>query len=367
MNPQTTSIEAFGDTTMKTFARAIATLGLALSLSVGGAAVARAADPERKPAAEPATKPAGEAAAEQAAPTGQSFESPEAAVAALVAAARAGDVKALIAILGPDSKPLVDSGDLEADDATFANFVANYDAGHKITQKGDDVAILATGEDFYPFAIPIVKNEAGWYFDTDAGQEELVDRRIGRNELSTIQAVLAFVDAQREYYQRNPAKAALQQYAHRLISSPGKRDGLYWPTQADEPDSPIGKNFVEAHAESYKKGGKGKLTPFHGYVFRILDGQGPHAPGGAYSYLVKDQMIGGFGLIARPATWDVTGVMTFIVNQEGVVYQKDLGPDTEAVAAAIQVFDPDESWKPVAEDDETPIPAAEADSEQDAE
>ena len=321
-------------------------LGIALSIAAGSAIVAREAT-----AAEPSAKAAAHTSAAQ-----KSFESPEAAADALVAAAKAHDVKAMLVILGPSAKPLVDSGDAVADQEGFDNFVAGYDAAHALSKDSDAKAILETGADQFPFPIPIVKDAAGWRFDTAAGQEEVINRRIGRNELSAIQASLAYVDAQQEYYRRNPDGAALRHYAPRFVSSPNKRDGLYWPTAEDEPESPLGPRFAEAHAEGYRKGQAGKAYPFHGYVFHILDGQGPHAPGGAYSYIAKDHMIGGFGLVAYPATYDVSGVMTFIVNQEGAVYQKDLGPKTVAEAAAIKLFDPDESWQPVGEQDEAARP-----------
>jgi len=331
---------------MKSLVRRFWILGVATSLATGSATVA--------PAAAGAESNATTAAVQKAA-VGQSFDSPEAAVDALVAAGKAHDVNAMLAILGPGSKPLVDSGDPVADQAGFDQFVARYEAAHALSSDGDTRAFLETGDDKYPFPIPIVKDAAGWRFDTAAGQHEVMDRRIGRNELSAIQASLAYIDAQREYYRRNPEATQLLHYARRFLSSPGKRDGLYWPAPDGEPESPLGPRFVQARAEGYKKGLPGKPYPFHGYVFRILDGQGPHAPGGAYSYVVKNQMLGGFGLIARPATYDVTGVMTFIVNQEGAVYQKDLGPDTTAVAAAITRFDPDESWQPVSDQDQAPM------------
>jgi hypothetical protein len=340
-----TGLEPLEGIAMKSVMRRIWILGVAASLAAGSATGARAAATaeETEKSAAPSPTPQ------------QSFESPEAAVDALVAAARGHDLGALVAILGSGSEPLVDSGDAVADQEGFDNFVAQYDAAHALTPEGDARAILETGNDKFPFAIPLVKADGGWRFDTAAGQEQLIDRRIGRNELSAIQAALAYVDAQREYYRLNPDASPLQHYARRFLSAPDKRDGLYWPTTDAEAQSPLGPAFVAARAEGYRKGDAGKPYPFHGYVFRILDGQGPHAPGGAYSYLVKDRMIGGFALIARPATYDVTGVMTFIVNQEGAIYQKDLGPETTAAATAIMRFDPDESWQPVSEQDQAPM------------
>jgi hypothetical protein len=340
--PRATRFEASEGIAMKSLIRCFWMLGVAASLAVGSATVAPAAAH-----AEPKATAAAQKKAVQ-----QSFESPETAADALVAAAKAHDVNAMLAILGPGSKPLIDSGDSVADQEGFDHFVVRYEAAHALAPDGDTRAILETGDDKFPFLIPLVKDAAGWRFDTSAGQEELIDRRIGRNELSAIQASLAYGDAQREYYRRNPEGAPLLHYARRFLSSPDKRDGLYWPAVDGEPESPLGPRFVEARAEGYKKGQAGTPYPFHGYVFRILDGQGPHAPGGAYSYVARNQMIGGFALIASPATYDVTGVMTFLVNQEGVVYQKDLGPNTAATVAAITRFDPDESWQPVSDQDQ---------------
>jgi hypothetical protein len=343
--PRATGLEASEGIVMKSLVRRLWILGVAVSLAATSATVAPAAAMAASTAKAAAQKPAAQ----------QSFDSPEAAVDALVAAGKSHDVNAMLAILGPGSRPLVDSGDAVADQEGFDNFIEHYDAAHALTKDGDARVILETGDEKFPFPIPIVKDGSGWRFDTAAGQEEVIDRRIGRNELSAIQASLAYVDAQREYYRRNPDGAPLQHYARRFLSSPDKRDGLYWPTPDGEPESPLGPGFAAARTEGYKKGQAGTPYPFHGYVFRILDGQGTHAPGGAYSYVAKNHMLGGFGLIARPATYDVSGVMTFIVNQEGAVYQKDLGPNTAGAAAAITRFDPDESWQPVSDQDGAPM------------
>ena len=289
----------------------------------------------------------------------QHFASPEAAVAALVAAAKTGEVKALLAILGPAGKPLVDSGDPVADRATFETFVADYEEANTLDKTSETQVTLVTGKDAWPMPIPVVKDDAGWRFDTEAGDDEIIARRIGRNELSTIQSTLAFGDAQREYYTSNPEKSDLLHYARRFLSTKGKRDGLYYPTAEGEDPSPLGEVFADAKAEGYTKGAKDKPTPYHGYVFRMLDGQGPHAGGGAYSYLAKDKLLGGFAVVAYPASWGVSGVMTFQMNQDGVVYQKDLGPKTTATAQAIKAFDPDETWKPVPEPEEAPMSATE--------
>lgn len=292
----------------------------------------------------------------------QTYASPQAAVDALVAALEANDSNALLAILGPEGKPLVNSGDPVADEDASAAFVERYKEQHSIEQPSATQAILEVGKDEWPFPIPLVSDASGaWRFDTVEGAQEVLARRIGRNELATIQAALAFVDAQREYYEDNPQKAKLLQYARKFISTEGKRDGLYYPTQEGEDPSPLGGLFAEAKAEGYKRE-KDKPTPFHGYYYRMLEGQGPHAGGGAYDYVVKGAMIGGFALVAYPATYDNSGIMTFIVNQDGAIFQKDLGPKTASIAQAMKRFDPDETWERVPDPDQDPANAtAEAD------
>ncbi len=291
--------------------------------------------------------------------TQQHFASPEAAVQALIAAAKTGEPKALLPILGPEAKPIVDSGDPVADRDALADFVKGYEEANTLEKTSETQVTLATGKDAWPLPIPIVKDDAGWRFDTEAGDDEILARRIGRNELSTIQVCLAFVDAQREYYDRDPEKSGLLHYASRVASSPGKRDGLYFPTQDGEDPSPLGELFAKARAEGYRKGEKGKPMPYHGYIFRLLDGQGPHATGGAYSYLANGKLLGGFALVAAPASYGNSGVMTFLVNHDGVVFEKDLGPNTAALASAIKLFDPDETWKRVPDPEEEPMAASE--------
>ncbi len=267
------------------------------------------------------------------------FASPEEAVQALVAAAKADDMTAFHPVLGADEKALIESGDPVADRLAVAGFVERYESAHRILKTSPARAELEVGEDRWPLPIPIVKDAAGWRFDGKAGEAEILSRRIGRNELSTVEACLAYVDAQREYYERNPEKSPLLHYSRFFSSAPDRRDGLYWPTAADEEPSPLGPLFDEANAEGYQLGKGGEPAPYHGYYFRILEGQGSRAPGGAYSYLAKNQLVGGFALIAYPARYAVSGVMTFLVNHEGVVYETDLGPETVDRARAISLFD----------------------------
>jgi hypothetical protein len=270
------------------------------------------------------------------------FTSPEEAVQALVAAARAGDAKGMITVLGPEAKDIVRSGDAAIDKHARQRFVGAYDEANKIVRPNGSIALLVVGKDEWTMPIPIVKDAAGWHFDVVEGKEEILNRRIGRNELHAIQAVQAYVDAQREYYLRNPQKDKLMQYAQKFMSGKNRRDGLYFPVKSGETPSPLGPLFDRMQAG---KGDAGKRVPYHGYYYRILKGQGQDARGGAYSYLAQGRMIGGFALVAWPAVYGNTGVMTFVVNQDGVVYEKDLGKGTAAAAAKVTLFNPDKSWK----------------------
>lgn len=287
---------------------------------------------------------AGEAGA---APAKQkTYPTAEEAAQALVAAAKADGNDALLEVLGPDAKNVVSSGDPVADQNARERFVKSYEEAHKLVPGPDDTTVLETGKDDWPLPIPLVQTDQGWRFDTAAGKDEMITRRVGANELATIQTCLAYVDAQREYQASNPQKEKLAPYAQMVASSPGKKDGLFWETAEGEPPSPLGELFASARAQGYKPG-EGKPIPYHGYYYRVLKAQGPHAPGGAYDYIVRGKMIGGFALVAYPAEYDSSGVMTFLVNHDGVVYEKDLGPKTAQIAQAMKTFDPDETWRKV--------------------
>lgn len=272
------------------------------------------------------------------------FTSLEQATTALVDAIKANDRKVLLDILGPEGLSLVDSGDAVADRNTGQRFAAEYDRGHRLEGGGGKV-VLFVGPDDFPFPIPLVPEGPVWRFDTKAGKEEILNRRIGRNELHAIQVSLAYVDAQREYYSEDRNDDGLREYAQHFASAPGKRDGLFWETKAGEAPSPLGPLVARARIEGYGGGRQVTPVPYQGYYYRILPAQGSDASGGAYDYVAHRRMIGGFALVAFPAQYGVSGVMTFIVNHEGVVYQKDLGPNTAAIVRGIKLFNPDGSWK----------------------
>jgi hypothetical protein len=269
------------------------------------------------------------------------YASPEAGFEAIVAALRAADAKQLARILGPGHQRIVDSGDNAADRADWARFVASYDAKHSIRLEGDAKAVLLIGADDWPMAIPLVKREAGWAFDAPAGEEELLARRIGRNELDTIQVCLAFIDMEREYAEVDRDGDGLLEYTAKLVSSPGKRDGLYWPSKEGEAESPAGPRFAAADP---KAKGRTSGSPYHGYYYRVLTAQGKHAPGGPRNYLANGELIGGVALVAYPATYLNSGVKTFMCNMDGIVYEKDLGPGTASAVAKMKAFDPDPTW-----------------------
>lgn len=276
----------------------------------------------------------------------QAFNTAEEAASALVAAAKTGDRKALVTVLGPDGVAIASSGDEVADAATRQQFVAAYDAKHAIAMEGDSKAVMILGQEDFPFPIPLVRKDGKWQFDTVAGRREILVRRIGRNELDAIQTCLAYVDAQNEYADVDRTGAGFKTYAQRVVSQPGKKDGLYWPTAQGEAASPLGNLMADATAEGYRAKRSGRI-PFHGYYFKILTKQGPAAPGGALDYVVRGMMIGGFALVAYPAEYQNSGVMTFVVNHAGTVYQKDLGPRTTRLAERMTSFNPDKTWQKV--------------------
>jgi len=315
-----------------------ASWGLAVMLAAV-LAVPQAHAADAKPAAE---------AKKGAAPKQKSYGTPEEAIKDLMAAVKGHDHKLLLAILGPEGKSIVSSGDKVTDRESGERFVKTYEEANKLEKSGDAKVVLSTGKDNWPFPIPVVKEAAGWRFDTKAGLEEILNRRIGRNELSVMQVALAYVDAQREYYLRNPQKDKLLSYAQKFASAPGKRDGLYFPTKEGEPASPLGPLLEAAKAKGYAKGEGGRPGAYYGYHYRILKAQGSDAPGGAYEYVAQGKMIGGHALVAWPATYGNSGVMTFLVNHDGVVYEKDLGPETSAAVQKITKFNPDKTWKKAA-------------------
>lgn len=304
---------------MKHFARLIMSATLAL-VSLGGAAHAQ-----------------------------QRFKTPEDAVTALVAAVRTDNVRDMIRVLGPQGRDILVSGDPIADQTTRAAFLIAYDLKHQVTKVSDSRADLVIGKNDWQLPIPLVLKSGAWQFDSVAARREVLLRRIGRNELGAIQAALAYVDAQNDYASMNPQGSKIDTYAQRIVSTPGKKDGLYWPAAANEPQSPLGPAFATATLQGYRAGG-GRI-PYHGYYFKILTAQGPNVPGGAMNYLVKGNLIGGFGLVAWPAEYGNSGVMTFIVNHAGVVLQKDLGRNTERIASRMTTFDPDPTWRPVRAED----------------
>jgi hypothetical protein len=270
----------------------------------------------------------------------QTFHTPDEAAARLADAAKSGLSKYIVMVLGRDADDIVSSGDAVSDKEALERFVKAWDEKHSIKTEGEKKAIIILGNDDFPFPIPLVKTKSVWEFDTAAGRLEILYRRIGRNELDTIQTCLAFADAQNEYAEKDRGQGA-GVYAQRIVSTSGNKDGLYWPGD----DSPLGNLAAQASAEGYKVG-QGPI-PYHGYYYRVLTQQGSSAPGGQLDYVVKGKMIGGFALLAWPAEYGNSGVMTFLVNHNGVVYQKDLGDYTNKLAGRINAFNPDQTWKKV--------------------
>ena len=273
----------------------------------------------------------------------QDYGTPAVAADALVAAVQSGNDRAALLVLGRAGKDILSSGDEVADAAARQRFLAAVAQKHGTVLEGEKKAVLIVGADDYPFPIPILRNNNGtWSFDTDAGNREILYRRIGRNELATIQTCLAYLDAQREYASKNRDGKGAGTYAQRIVSQARKQDGLYWPHDQSADESPLGELFATATKDGYwpRTGRK----PYHGYYYKILMRQGPASEGGPANYIVNGRMIGGFALVAYPAIYRNSGVMTFIVNHSGVVYQKDLGPDTPKVAEEMLSFNPDRTW-----------------------
>ena len=277
-------------------------------------------------------------------PAQKTFASPEAGVNALVEAVKANDKMALRAILGAQSRKLISSGDDVSDARSREAFVAKYGEASKIVPDADRKATLVIGDDEWPMPIPLVKTGSRWHFDARQGEKEILARRVGANELAAIQVCLAIVDAEHEYAGQARASNGGPHYAARFLSTSGKRDGLYWETQPDEASSPLGPLLAGAATEGYPKSEPKVLAPYHGYYYKILTSQGADAPGGAYDYFVRGRMIGGFAVLAYPARYGASGVMSLMVNYEGVVYEKNLGRETKALAAGMTTFNPDASW-----------------------
>ena len=280
------------------------------------------------------------AAGDPAQPT---FETPKMAARALINAARANDVNKLLAVLGPDAKDLVSSGNDKEDRDARSKFVKAAAASTLLIPGGTDKYILNVGKDRWPFPIPIVKDGNAWRFDTATGKDEILNRRIGRNELHTIGVCRTFVQAQREYFSKDRDGDGILEYAQKFSSKPGEMDGLYWePARKGQDAPPAGPALAAAEAGAAKP-----QAAYHGYFFKVLAGQGKSAPGGAKTYMDGENMTGGFALLAYPAQYGVSGIMSFMVNQQGIVFEKDLGEKSAEIAGSITAFDPDDTWSPV--------------------
>jgi hypothetical protein len=277
----------------------------------------------------------------------KTFSTPGEAALALYKAAKANDSQTLSSIFGSNANDILHTGDAVADKNMVENFLRRYGQMHRMVVEPDHTATLYIGAENWPFPISIVKNQAGaWYFDTEAGKTEILQRRVGTNENDAIEILHSLVDAQREYASEARDGDATKHYALKFLSDAGKQNGLYWKTAGDQPKSPIGPLLVSASNEGYQMH-QGEPSPFHGYYYRILTKQGPAAKGGAHDYMVDGKLTRGFAFVAYPADYRNSGVMTFVVNQSGVVYQKDLGPQTKALATAIEEYNPNNSWKRV--------------------
>lgn len=282
------------------------------------------------------------AAAESSGP--RDFSTPEEAAKDLVDAAGAADSSGLAALFGRDGSDIIDSGDPVEDANDRKAFVELAAQRLEIERIGDGQAVISMGANDWPFPIPLVRRGDRWGFDVAQGREEILDRRIGRNELSVLRVMDAYLQAQTEYASEDRDGDQVAEYAQKLRSEPGRFDGLFWETADNEPASPIGPLVADARAEGYRAEKTDKPIPYHGYYYRILTRQGSAAPGGKYAYVINGNMIAGFGVLAFPADHGSSGIMTFMVNQQGKIYQKDLGPNTEQIAGAITEYDPDSTW-----------------------
>jgi len=285
-------------------------------------------------------------AALQAAANQKSFATPDEAAKALINACRDNDEKALLEILGPESKPVIMSADKAEDEMVRKKFHSGSEERLTLEKSGVNRMTMVIGKRAWPFPIPIVKDAQGWHFDTAAGIEEIINRRIGRNELNAIAVCLAYVEAQREYASKDRTGTKILEYAQRVSSTLGKKDGLYWPAKPDQETSPFGPMIAgSSEYQAVRKKGE----PYYGYNYRILTRQGSNVPGGAFNYIINGHMLAGFALVAWPATYGSSGVTTFVVNQWGYVYEKDLGVNTSSIAGAMTEYNPDSTWNLVKE------------------
>lgn len=283
-------------------------------------------------------------------PPAKAFASPDEAGNALLQAAKSGDQNALLDVLGPESKDLISSGDATQDKSVADAFVAAYGEMHRWRKMADGAQILLVGADNFPFPIPLKKDPNGqWFFDTAAGKDEILARRVGRNELAVIDICGALVDAQAEYFSQTHNGGGPKQFALKFISDTGQQNGLYWDSPEGQPKSPLGPLVAFATDEGYNVKANSPHAPFHGYNFRMLTKQGSHAPGGAKDYVVDGKMTGGFAFVAYPAEYGNSGIMTFLIDQDGVLLQKDLGKATTDIATKMTEFDPDNTWTVVSQ------------------
>lgn len=282
----------------------------------------------------------------------KAFRTPDEAVAAFVGALRTYDLKSLVTIFGEGSERLFESDDPVADQNIRTRFLELYDAKHELTPREDGSLLLVVGSDPWPLPIPLVRSGKKWAFDTEGAFDEIINRRIGRNELQAIQTCLAIADAQREYVARDRDGDGILEYAQTIHSTVGLKNGLFWSVEEGEPPSPLGELVAAAAAEGYTPAS----SSYHGYRYRLLSAQGPSAPDGAYDYMAHDDQIGGFAILAYPAAYGDSGIMTFILNHAGVVYQRDLGLSTEDEALKITSFDPSEGWTKVLDKDLQALP-----------